>query len=291
MKTSWIDLVFTDHKDYIKKDGLKTDMFSPIDKIMKFYMDNSKGCCPGDLENTREANEIYSKLKWNNNNNYFDVINSFYIIFLCALVSYANNEKSPRFSDIYNTNNPTANCHLFSYGDDTFLKYATTYGLCDITKGKYAEKVLNTNNIQRDVIYKYFLSHDEKLSEKIIEFSSLTHCVANFGPCPDASFNSLKGKLPEVRDFLNLMIDKIQSQIDKNEALNHEGQTISIDTLKVWKKWFIKNRKKYFFDEYYKVEDFGGVKRIIGLPLFTSQSLKNPIPRTGDEVKQCLMNK
>lgn len=62
----------------------KENTFDAQDKIrsiLKFYV--------GDLENKVFNEKEYRQLGWYQNE-YFDVINSFYTTFVCALVAYAN---------------------------------------------------------------------------------------------------------------------------------------------------------------------------------------------------------
>lgn len=66
-------------------------------------------------------------------------------------------------------------------------------------------------------------------------------------PCPGYPYNLVKGCLIDVKDYLNLMVDKIQACIDSKDDLiyyNEEyGNTIKLEKLNEWKNWFIKNQK------------------------------------------------
>ena len=104
------------------------------------------------------------------------------------------------------------------------------------------------------------------------ELAALTHTVANFMPCPCFSYNALKGCKEQVRDFLPLMAD----YVDRQGAQE-------------WKDWFILNRKKYCLEDYYYIdtgEDHAA--HIKGIPFFRSQSLDHPLPRTEEEITECL---
>ena len=104
------------------------------------------------------------------------------------------------------------------------------------------------------------------------ELAALTHTVASFMPCPCFSYNALKGCKEQVRDFLPLMADYVERQGDQ-----------------AWKDWFLFNREKYCLEDYYHIdtgEDHAA--HIKGIPFFRSQSLDHPLPRTEEELTECL---
>ncbi|MCG4469692.1 hypothetical protein L0P50_12390 [Lawsonibacter sp. DFI.6.74] len=104
------------------------------------------------------------------------------------------------------------------------------------------------------------------------ELAALTHTVANFMPCPCSSYNALKGTREQVRDFLPLMADYAERQGNQE-----------------WKDWFLFNREKYCLEDYYYIytgEDH--TAHLKGIPFFRSQSLDHPLPRTEEELTECL---
>ena len=86
-------------------------------------------------------------------------------------------------------------------------------------------------------------------------------------PCPER-FNSVKGLLGDVRDYLPLMIDKIQLCVDAGKDLEyyHLGSLQKVDNkiVKDWHSFFIKNQEKYCLSMYYQVKK----NRISGITFF-----------------------
>jgi len=160
--------------------------------------------------------------------------------------------------------------------------------LKDIGKCRYSKKAIENDNLQRIITKKYFFgdNYDIKLSEKLLELASLTHSFANFMPCPGQNYNTTKGLNPEIRDDFNLMINKIQSCIDKRTFLENREGNISLENLLNWQRWFIDNRTKYFLEEYYDVEN----GRLIAKKMFKDQSFNNPIPSETPEIIEYLDN-
>lgn len=262
-----------------------------------------------EYEDREYAYNIYKKLDWKQNN--YDVINSFWVTFACALVSYAKSGEAPTFSRIYSEiedeklKNTIKNwsCPLFSFGQQTLLQCVMCGKLIDIGKKRYAEKVIDKGNLQEIIINKYFL-RNRNVSDKIVELAALCHCVASFMPCPEPAFNQLKGCLGDVKDYFPLMIDKIQKLSEQQDDsfeiplidiwINGKKQTINeIKKTKImeWKNWFLRNREECFLEEYYYItKDGKNHKKIVGIPFFRGQSLSYPIPKTKDEVEECIGN-
>ncbi|WP_284141811.1 hypothetical protein [Virgibacillus sp. LDC-1] len=179
--------------------------------------------------------------------------------------------------------------------------------LKDIGKEKYAKKVLEEGNLQRIILQKYIFdsSNNKDMSEKILEFSSLSHCLANFMPCPEPPFNQLKGCLNDVKDYFPLMIDKIQEwsedsmikiKIPEVEIWKDGKKEIitEIDKSQIisWKEWFSdeENRTSFFLEDYYDIDYEKGRKRLKGKPLFKNQKLSHAIPQKKEEVEECISN-
>ena len=166
-----------------------------------------------DYEKTPYVNDNYKKLNWPSG--YYDVINSFWITF-SLLISKSNNTK------IYKKTYPKMLCeYLFNNAN----KYVYTFN--------YLQNAYNSCNTINELAY-------------------LCHCVANFMPCPDDKFNSVKGSCI-AHDYLPVMIDLIQDCINKQEQLTYDDKSVNIKTLCSWHKWFVDNLEKYYLQDYYKV--------------------------------------
>ena len=121
--------------------------------------------------------------------------------------------------------------------------------------------------------------------------SHYCHTVSNFMPCPK-NFNSAKGLLDDVKDFLPLMIDKIQNCINNKtnlQYIDNEGPIIiELEQVKKWHEFFLNNQKELCLDMYYVVETDEKVLR--GIPFFEGQSLGNPLPDNKPKIEECLNN-
>ncbi|MCM3667156.1 hypothetical protein M3204_22405 [Mesobacillus subterraneus] len=269
----WLSVLLRDHKEFIEElfYGKPSDSF---DRIMYFFASDSNN---KDLEDRPVAKAIYEKLGWNSN--YYDVINSFWITFACSIV----NTGSKDFKDHYKftDNLPRLPYPKYSKGENkrTYPKEYLT------RKDKLNQDFIKIINESREIQY-------------INKFALLCHSAANFMPCPSKyekgkkSYNQLKGILADVRDYLPLMIDKIQQCIDSNQPLkyfvNGEEDEVSLCTIKEWKEWFEVNYKNYFLEDYYVIDYEKG--RIKGKPLFKNQKLSYPIPRKNEEIEECIKN-
>ena len=111
-------------------------------------------------------------------------------------------------------------------------------------------------------------------------------------PCPDRNFNEAKGCLNDVRDYLPLMVDKIQECIDTKSNLEYvydkQNKFIPNSKLNDWHNWLVENREKYCLEPYYYIKKENDETRIIGIPIFKAQSLKNPVPKSKGEVDECI---
>lgn len=243
-------------------------------------------------------NEIeYQRLDWYNSEN-FDVINSFYTTFVCALVAYAKDIKD--LKQYWNNLGKKWKDIPFDFGGrltkdipaegDTELMYLTAYGLCNIAKETYAEKPLNPENIQHDILEDFKSTNNGELLK---ELAKLSHCVANFMPCPSWDFNAAKGA-SIAHDYLPLFVDLIQSCINEQKELEYtvikekipEICKVEVNVLNSWKDRLIANVDEYGLSCYYEVKD-GNLK---GKPLFKGQSLTHPYPQNTKEVNECVSN-
>lgn len=246
-------------------------------RIMKRYELGS-----GDYENSILAESAFIRLGWSNNSK--DIINSFWGTFTCALVELSK-ENDWTYSDV-----SKGKCmdSLYAFDNDFNIMYCTwnpkknSWGKFVFSKKKFGKKFFVKNNLHREKA-EFLL---DKYPE-FINFSNVCDSIANFMPCPNYPYNSLKGLLPDVKDYLNLMVDKIQECIDSGKGMKYDNGKVTINVkieeLIKWKDWFITNQKAYHLEEYYSIEN----DRIKGIPLFEKQSLAHPIPKDEDSVKKC----
>lgn len=245
------------------------------------------------LEQRNPAKAIYKRLNWdeeiyNNGEKYYDVINSFWTIYTCGAVIETSKieNKSVNHASYFFQEKNRVMMLIQSNRESPFFK-----------ANKYASKYLKLPGFLSGKGF-YDIAKKTQNVEGILELAGLCHCVANFMPCPTEyeigklSFNQLKGCLYDVKDFLPLMIDKIQQCILLNTELKYgdnDKKKISMKTLYKWRDWFICNRERYMLEEYYSIEeDTNGNQQIIGIPMFKKQSLLYTIPRTEDELIECL---
>lgn len=303
------------------------NLFNEKDKIdlilRSFLVEFKKDDQELGLESKLLNEDVYRRLEWDGNE-YFDIVNSFYPTFVCALVAYANDIDIKKITQYWDERVEEHRLHNgnkcdyikmwlkkpFAFGgrftkdfskitkDDTELEYCVqekgANRFYHIGKKAYADKALDPKNIQSDILTDLKSTDNGKL---IMEFAELTYCVANFMPCPSSNLNVAKGA-SIAHDFLPVFVDLIQSCIIEQKELEYtvikekngekipEIRKVEVNVLKSWKDWFIANVDEYCLSCYYEVKD-GKLK---GIPLFKAQSLDHPYPDGVDEVKECLSN-
>lgn len=240
-------------------------------------------------EKEAAAKTIYNVLGWNEK--YFDVINSFYWTYCCGLACTCN-----ATCEELGIEGESWKKDPFSIDDKDFefkvfcKPYGTKVpGYYLMKKTTLANKVIDNKTI-------YCKASKIMVNTQIKEYNylaSLCHCIANFMPCPDNQFNSAKGLIKDVKDYLPLMINKIQKCVDEENKLT-DGKdepkiTIDLNTVKKWKTWFVINREKYCLEPYYYIEQNEKDEyKIVGIPFFKNQSLEYPYPKSKEELKECL---
>lgn len=272
--------------DWLLKDKKEILCSKPIYRILNFFAADID-----DLEKYCYNQTAYQKLAWDKKSS-FDVINSFYTVFVCALVIYSGSIQDRK--SFWGNLDPITSkwTHApFGFGKTTALAHATAYGLSDIRKEKYGKKVLSGDNVQHKILCR-FLEHS-RCTAHLEELASLCHCVANFMPCPAAPYNSAKGGLPQVYDFFPLMVDLIEAHCKTKEPIlyHRNGQECQIpaEHLQAWKAWLVDNRERYGLEDYYSIRTGqAGVTYLEGIPFFSAQSLDHPLPQTEEEVEACL---
>lgn len=179
---------------------------------------------------------------------------------------------------------------------DVINSFYTTYkralnacGFEFCAKKEYAKKALCENDPLHTDLEKF---KKTDIGKQIEEFAKLTHCTANFMPCPSNSgreFNWAKG-MSKAFDYLPLYVDLIQNCIDENKDLEYryfnEIKKVAPGVLRDWQEWLANNVDRYCLDRYYKVR--GG--KLKGIPLFKKQSLAHPYPVGLKEVNECAVN-
>ncbi len=228
------------------------------------------------------AKTIYSELEWNEK--YFDVINSFYVTYCSGLVNICN-----KTCNDYKLNGELWRRKPFTIDKEGFK---VLYSKDQKVDYYYMKKATLADKMLKDTIYSTVSREVISKVGQYNDFAALCHCVANFMPCPDESYNSVKGLVEDVKDYFPLMIDKIQQCIDNKEKLiyksNGKLQKVDEDRLIEWHDWFVKNREIYCLEPYYNIQKVDGRFKIMGIPLFQNQSLVNSCPTNEDEVKECL---
>lgn len=241
----------------INKNVLKKDLkeINAIEKLFQYFISEQV-----EAENGKSAKILYEELGWNHNVSY-DVINSFWITF--------SNVMRLKYPGKY---------RIAKAGNVKIYKHHNT----DWGYDSFPEKYFKENSEERDQVNDLCKEYPD-----ILKLADMCHTVANFMPCPER-FNSVKGLLGDVRDYLPLMIDKIQLCVDAGKDLEyyHLGSLQKVDNkiVKDWHSFFIKNQEKYCLSMYYQVKK----NRISGITFFKGQSLSYPCPLEKEEVEECL---
>ena len=215
------------------------------------------------LEQRQYNNPWYMQLGWMTEE-CFDVINSFWTVYACALIVLS------KYKGYY-------------FDDKNNIPCIGT-----LKKNTYAKKYLGDGQWRSNpaTLRKYANETLNQIPE-LNNLAELCHCTANFMPCPD-SFNGAKGTNPMVRDFLPLMIDLIEVRCNEEHSIMCES---NCSPWKTWKEWLIDNREKYCLEDYYEIygdEQDLTPKRIKGIPFFENQSIEHPLPTNEHEVQICI---
>jgi len=261
-------------------------------RLMNFY-DNKT---INNLERREVVNTIFNKLEWVESGR--DVINSFWMTFKTGVVISSQYE-------------------LYTFNDNNYA---------DIRNGKkkFANKYLGKANYDAVGLQEY--ANATRNHFEFDRIASTYHCVANFMPCPRNHFNEAKGtcyvevninnhkrKINLVNDYFPLMIDFVQKAKSENLYNNEDhllykfeesgieylgivyyedyskNQNVPIkrDMIDEWYKWLSKedNITEFALEDYYYIDEYNEIK---GKPLFHYQSLSYPIPKSRDEVKECI---
>lgn len=237
----------------------------PIDRMMMFFNDARKS---KDLEISSYAKEVYEYIGWGKND-CFDVINSFWTTFSSGLViSNYDLMSQNKIKKIY---------YSFDRDNNTVkMMRKSTYSKYYFERNEYSD-------------FKKIIRNLKVSNRSIDKLAEVSHTITNFMPCPKG-FNQAKGCCSEVKDYLPLMVDKIEECISSKKTLQYitnenKISVLEID-LKAWKKWLIDSRENFSLEEYYDYDKER--EMLIGRKLFKTQSLKNPLPRTSQELEECI---
>lgn len=264
-----------DMKNYDGLNGYK----NAIARMMKRYELGK-----GSYEYSVWAEKLFVEMKWESATK--DIITPFWEIFTAALVNYSFRNEFVRGKWRRENVRPT---YIFV---DNSIYYRTEYNKRDneigfpLSKAKMGLKYHEGSTVHLKYVEAVILEFEE-----LIELSEITDSMANFAPCPESPFNTLKGLLPEVSDFLNLMIDKIQYCLDEKVGIEYadfKGNVYyaGIGQIKEWHNWFKENRERYYLQDDYDIDG----EMLIGKSLFLGQSLSNPVPETAEEIHECANN-
>lgn len=243
-----------------------------IERMLKRY---SLGI--GDYENNKLTEALFFRMGWSNR--FKDTLFSFRNILYSSIEYFSNPQNDITFRI---TLDDGAEVRFYN---KNILKYTIN--------GKYNEKYCYS---KKTLWEKYqsetcsFHKAMSNISNDIVDslkiMAELSDSIANFMPHPGFPFNQAKGRLEDVADSLNLMVDKIQDCIDKKEDLKYDSsyKPVKLERLKEWKNWFIDNQKIYCLEDFYYVEE----GKIIGKKLFEGQGLYHPYPTNTKELKDCL---
>lgn len=263
-------LFFLDHKTIDDLNMSETE--NSVLQVLKRYSLKT-----GDYEQNLLTEAIFNRLGWSNK--YKDTIFSFRTI-ICNIFEVYSKKNTIKLDDgnriIFYFRNNTLEYEInnhrndkYRYNKDTLFRKATD-------KNSALNKVIN------------LIFEDENISNNLETVARLVDSLSNFTTHPGYPFNQAKGKLENVADSLNLMVDKIQECVDNNDDLvygNKSNEIVNLDELKKWKEWFITNQSAYCLNKFYVVTNDNRIK---GIELFRGQSLTNPLPKDEEEIKNLL---
>ena len=245
-----------------KPENFPKDNKDSLQLMFRFFTSNVK-----DLEQKSHNQELYEMLGWQDEM-YFDVISSFWTVFACAVIMEVHDNKA------YSR---TAKYCCFPDYKTYFTPWIPggKYGYINKATGKREASFPQRYLEPREGIVRIVHSTVQSYPQ-LNELAALTHCVANFMPCPPPEYNHEKGLAEKVHDFLPLFVDFIDAHCES-------GSDETADMQK-WKAWLIANRERFCLEDYYTVQN----NHIKGIPFFRTQSLNHPLPSTKSEITECL---
>lgn len=231
-------------------------------QIMEYYIDKEKGSKECESPERSITNELY-KLIYDANYDYYDNISSYWILFREG-IHFLNPDEFP---------------------------YAEALNVRGVYKNSFPNKLL----INKKREYSLYTKLIKNIPE-LVYISQLNYSGASFMPVPDNMFNKVKGSYVlringseyRINDSFNLFVDAIELALENNQSIiDYDGNIINVDTLKNWKKFLSKNLQNFGLEDYIRLDKSG---RLVGIPIFSKQTLENPVPFTEKDYNEMLKN-
>lgn len=244
----------------------------PILQIMEYYIDNEKGSKECESPERSITNELY-KLIYDANYDYYDNISSYWILFR-ECIHFLNPDEFP---------------------------YAKALNVCGVYKNRFPYNLLHKNKKEYS-LYTELKNNElknnklKKPYQKLVNICKLNYSVASFMPVPDNMFNKVKGSYKLsfngskyiINDSFNLFVDAIELALENNQSIIvNDKDIINVDTLKDWKNFLFKNLHNFGLEDYIRLDKSG---RLVGIPIFSEQTLEYPVPRKVEEYNEMLVN-
>lgn len=232
-------------------------------QIMEYYIDKEKESKECEASERSITNELYN-LIYDANYDYYDNISSYWILFREG-VHFINPKEFP---------------------------YAEALNVRGVYKNSFPKNLLN--NEQRE--YSLY-TRLKKTYPELVNICQLNYSVASFMPVPDNMFNKVKGSYElringskyRINDSFNLFVDAIELALENNQSIiDYDGNIINVDTLRNWKKFLSRNLQNFGLEDYIRLDKSSG--RLVGIPIFSKQSLENPVPCKKEDYNEMLEN-
>ena len=168
----------------------------------------------------KKSDILVQKLKW-----YDETVNckERYLDCIFSMRTHFN-----MFLRLYEPRAAFSHSWLLYYFDEVFSDKSITE-FCE-------EKKINKE------LFKNCLDELDKLAEN-------THTIGNYMPCPDETYNEVKG-YAEGLTFFNDRIELLLEELKKGEHRDY----INLECANNWKEWFEKNIKKLCLEELFEEE-------------------------------------
>lgn len=235
----------------------------PILQIMEYYIDNEQGFKECESPERSITNELY-KLIYDADYDYYDNISSYWILFREG-IHFLNVDGFP---------------------------YTEARNIRGVYKNSFPNNLLN--NEQRE--YSLY-TRLKKTYPELVNICKLNYSISSFMPAPDNIFNKVKGSYVlringseyRINDSFNLFVDAIELALENNQSIiDYDGNVINVDTLRKWKKFLSRNLQNFGLEDYIHLDKSSG--RLVGIPIFSKQSLEMPVPFIEDDYKEMLKN-
>lgn len=253
----------------------KHNQTDPILQIMEYYIDKETKECESPERSI--TNELY-KLIYDADYDYYDNISSYWILFR-ECIHFLNVKKFP-YTEALNVRGVYKNSFPDNLLHNNQKEYSKEYSL-------YTE--LKNNKLKNTKLKEPY--------KNLVKICKLNYSVASFMPVPDNMFNKVKGSYEltindskyRINDSFNLFVDAIELALENNQSIiDYYGNIINIDTLRNWKKFLSRNLQNFGLEDYIRLDKSNG--RLVGIPVFSKQSLENPVPCEEEDYNEMLEN-